>query len=148
MFRITPDLPAAAYKTYQIVAPLSTHFRPATCAQARCEAYERGWATAVDEGSALGQAQAHYIRRESGRAYREGRDEAGLTVFVFGAGQRCFRSDQHRVPLEREPLWRVLGGDWRGNPLRIPVLAHTSAQAWRDDMGEHLNRLADQTERG
>lgn len=148
MFRIQPQMPAAAYKTYQILAPAQTHYRPATCAEANCAAHENGWRTTVDETSALGQMQAHYIRTESGRAYREHRDEQGLTVFEFDAGQRCFRSDDHRVPLEREPWFRVLGGDWRGNPMRIPTLTHTSAETWRDDFGENQERIADQINRG
>jgi hypothetical protein len=147
-FRLQPNMPPAAYKTYQILAPTKTHWRPATCAEAACAAHEQGWRTVVDESTELGQRQAGYIRRSSGRAFRESRDEQGLTVFEFPAGQRCFRADGHQVPLERDPLWRVLGGDWRGNPMRIPVRVHSSAEAWRDDFGEHQDRIAAQIEKG
>lgn len=144
--RITPNLPAQVYKTYQIVQPLATHFRPATCEEAGCGAYERGWRTAVDETTELGQRQAHYIRRLSGRRFVEERHPEGMTAFVFEPGQRCFA--QHQVPLEREPWYFVRGGDWRGNPLRIPPYQHTRGEHWVEDFAEHQARLNEAIERG
>ena len=48
VFRIEPALPAHAMKTYQIYSPISTHYRPATCAEVQCAAYEHGWRTRVE----------------------------------------------------------------------------------------------------
>ncbi|MGW6502971.1 hypothetical protein [Nonomuraea angiospora] len=144
--RITPAMPAAAYKTYQIVAPLPTHWRPATCEEAQCGAYERGWRTAVDETTELGQRQAYYIRRLSGRRFAVDRSPEGLTVFTFEAGQSCFA--RHQVPLERDPFYFVKHGDFRGNPLGIQPYQHRRGEDWVDDFAEHQDRIARQIERG
>jgi hypothetical protein len=148
MFRIIPKIGADAYKTYEIAAPLPSHFRPGTCAEVDCEHYLRGWQTAIDESSNLGQAQAYHIRQRAGRAYTEARGEHGLTVFTFPPGQPCFRAGEHRVSLERDPLFLVRGGDWRGNPRGVPTRQHASAEDWRDDFGEHQDRIATTIERG
>ena len=86
--RIQPAAPPQAYKTYQIVSPLSTHFRPGTCDEAGCLAHQHGWQTAVDESTDMGQRQAHYIRKLSGRRFTERRTELGLTAFTF-EGRHC-----------------------------------------------------------
>ena len=72
IFRIDPQLPTDAMKTYSIMAPKSTHFRKATCAEMDCPSYLHGWATIIDERTELGQEQAHYIRKLSGRKFTEG----------------------------------------------------------------------------
>lgn len=142
-FRIEPVLPPQAMKTYQILAPVESHFRDATCAEADCPAFLHGWATAVNEATELGQRQAHYIRKLSGRAFVEARHEAGLTTFTFEAGQRCF--GEHKVPLGRPEIFVVRDGDWRrsANPRR-----HANADDWVDDFATHQLRLADQIQRG
>lgn len=142
--RITPVLPTTAFKTYQVVAPPSTHWRPATCAEVDCGGFLHGWRSLIDERTALGQQQAHYIRRESRRKHTEHRDEAGLTVFDFEAGQRCFAP--HKVRLDRPEVYLVRGGDWRGNPAG-QVRRHANAADWTEDFALHQERLADQIER-
>lgn len=144
-FRIQPKLPVQAYQTYELAAPLRTHWRKATCEEAGCGAYLNGWRTTVDETTDLGQGQAAYIRTHSGRAFTEARDETGRTVFEFAAGQRCFNSDQHRVPLEREPVYSVRQGDWRANLGDRRILR---ADQWVDDFATHQNNLADKIQRG
>ena len=136
--RVEPKGPAHVYKTYQIVSPLSTHWRDGTCEEAGCKGYEFGWQTAVDEATDLGARQAHYIRRQSGRRFTERRTEIGLTAFVFEPGQTCFAT--HKVPLERPELYVVRGGDWRGNP-RGDVRRHSSPDAWVDDFATHQDRI-------
>lgn len=137
--RITPNLPAHAYKTYQILSPLATHYRDGTCDEAGCLAYQHGWQTSVDESTDLGKRQAHYIRKLSGRRFTERRTELGLTAFRFDVGQRCFTT--HKVPLERPEIFVVKGGDWRGNP-RGDRYQHSSGDSWVDDFGTHQDRLA------
>jgi len=146
MNRITPNMPVGAYKTYRIVSPQSTHFRPGTCAEADCEAYLNGWQSTIDEATVLGQQQAHYIRTQAGRGFTEHRTEAGLTVFTFEAGQKCF-AGSHQVRLGRPELYLVADGDWRGNPTGRQR-THQTAADWVEDFGEHQLRLADQIERG
>lgn len=143
--RIEPVGPVGAYKTYQVAAPVSTHFRPGSCAEAECPNHLHGWRTVIDESTDLGRQQASYVRSQSGRRYQEDRDEHGLTVFTFEAGQRCF--GRHQIPLEREPLYIVRGGDWRGNPTG-ERRQHVTATDFVDDFGEHQERLADRLTRG
>lgn len=138
LFRIAPGLPVQAMKTYAIASPISTHYRDGTCEEAGCLAHQHGWQTNVDESTELGQRQAHYIRKLSGRRFTERRTELGLTAFTFEAGQKCFAT--HKVPLERPELYLVHGGDWRG---RIgPVHRHSGPDAWVNDFGEHQDRIA------
>lgn len=144
-FRAAARLPVEAVTTYQISAPPSTHFRAAACADVDCANMAHGWRTILDETTDLGARQAAYIRRDSGRAFTEAHDEAGLTVFTFQSGQTCFGT--HRVSLEREPLYIVRGGDWRGNP-RQEMRQHSRAVDWVEDFGEHQQTLADRAERG
>lgn len=144
--RVEPQLPASAMKTYEIIQPLSTHFRPATCAEVECGAHVNGWATTVDESTELGGKQAYYIRKQSGRQFSEEKIESGLTRFVFAPGQTCFR--QHRMTLEREPIYRVRSGDWRGDPRRGGVFTYRDGDDWVDDFATHQQKLADRLEQG
>lgn len=137
---IIPALPSQHFKTYEIIAPLQTHFRPATCEEVECGAWRNGWKTLVlnDSEAAL------YIRSgASGRRFSEvgfGQDPGQLVQFIFDPGQKCFAADKHRVPLEREPLYVARGGDARGNPLRERRV-HTRAEDWQEDFAGHLDRV-------
>jgi hypothetical protein len=144
--RFPPNLPAWAYRTYALDAPLETHFRAATCAEVDCEAQSGGWCSLIDETTDLGQRQAHYIRKLSGRAFTESRSPEGLTVFDFPAGQTCFR--QHRVHLEREPHYLVRGGDFRGDPRGEGVRVHKHADDWVDQFASNLDEVKTAKERG
>lgn len=146
MFRLDPQGPAEAYKTYHLAAPIQTHYRPATCGEVDCQQQANGWRTPVDESTDLGQRQAHYIRAEAGRRFTEERNEAGLTVFTFAAGQACFA--QHQTSLDREPVFFVADGDWRGNPYGTRPYRHANAADWIEDFGGHQQDLADRIERG
>jgi acetylornithine deacetylase/succinyl-diaminopimelate desuccinylase-like protein len=79
------------------------------CLEAQCPDYENGWASIIDESSDLGKKQAHYIRAESGRGFKEYSSEnaaiefpqmaslaPGLSVFIFAPGQKCFRNHLDR----------------------------------------------------
>jgi len=147
-YRITPALPAEQMKTYAVVTPRATHWRPATCSEAGCPNHLNGWKSVIDETTDLGRAQAAYIRERSGRRYTEWRDQPWLggTVFTFEAGQECFA--QHEVPLERDPLFLVRDGDWRGNPRGTPARVHQRPADWVEDFATHQQRLKDRLERG
>lgn len=144
---VMPVAGPAAYKTYEIRAPRSSHFRKGTCAEADCPEYLAGWQSTIDETSELGQRQAHYIRKESGRRFTEESPSPQQTVFRFEPGQRCFASDQHFVRLDRPELYVVKGGDWRGNPLSTPP-AVLNPGSWVDDFGEHQERITDLMAKG
>lgn len=138
-------MPAAdprAYQTYAISAPLSTHWRRATCAEVDCPHYLEGWATRVEHCN----AEQLHAARNSGRRYRELAVRAGETYLLFEAGQKCFRWDEHRQRVERPELYVIRDGDLRGNPTgRRQIVGDTQ---WSDDFGEHQERLADLQKEG
>ncbi len=146
IFRPAPRMGAGAYKTYALRLPKTTHYRKATCQEVECEAYANGWITKVDVSTALGQKQAKYIVDKSGRTFTDVSGQGSpIREFVFKPGQRCFAD--HQVSLEREPLYIVRGGDWRGNP-RGEVHTHTRATDWVDDFATHQQGIVDNIEKG
>lgn len=145
-FRIEPKMPASAYKTYALRLPKQTHYRKATCQEVECDAYANGWVTKIDVTTDLGQRQAKYIANHSGRSYTDvTRIDLPVREFMFPPGQQCFAD--HQVPLERDPLFIVRGGDWRGNP-RGEMRSHIRAADWIDDFATHQQAIADAIEQG
>lgn len=118
-------------------------WRRATCAEAECWGYLHGFELRIDEATALGQAQAAYLRADtSRRRAREYRDEVGLTVFAYAPGQRCTSDsdDAHRVPIEREPLFILR--DPRNGARQV------GQTQWADVLYEHTDRYATLRARG
>jgi hypothetical protein len=139
--RLPPALPVDDYKTYAIRSPSDLTIKVA-CHLAGCDHWRIGWESIFDESTDLGQRQADYVRRRSGRTFSEYRTEAGLTVFRFASGQRCFR--EHHTRRER---FIVRGGDWRGNP-RGDRREHARPADWVEDFAGHQDRLKTLIERG
>jgi len=147
LFRVPTKAPVTAFKTYALSLPKQTHYRKATCQEVECEAYANGWITKIDVTTDLGQRQARYIHDRSGRTFTvtgTGTD-APIREFTFPSGQQCFTD--HQVPLERDPLFIVRDGDWRGNPTGRRM-QHRNAQDWIDDFGEHQQNIADAKGKG
>lgn len=142
--RIQPLMDAAAYKTYEVVSPLSTHFRQATCAEVDCPHYLNGWRVRVE---ALTPDLLH-AARSSGRKHVEQSVTEGETWLVFEAGQPCFKANQHRTLVGRPPLYVVRDGDWRGNPRGTKARLHQRSDNWVEDFAEHQQKLADEIEKG
>lgn len=141
--RATPALPVTAYKTYGIAAPRATHTRPASCEEVECEQWKHGWRTRLPLGSDL----AVYIASGShGRRFQEIPTGTAEREFVFPAGQKCFRSTQHRISLQREPIFTVRGGDWRA--ITSPVRRHTRAIDFVEDWALNQQAIADTHKRG
>jgi hypothetical protein len=121
-------------RDYHVRMPMDRWVRTA-CEDSGCDAWRYGWETHVDEATPLGVQQAAYIRAHSGRTFTERRDGAGITVFVFEAGQRCFA--EHRT-----------------RPARLlvheagQVREHVSFAGLAEDYTEHTGRLAGLIERG
>lgn len=136
--RPIPALGPEFFKTYEVSRPRSTHFRKATCSEVECPNRERGWVSMIHTNTPLGVTQANYIRLHSGRRFDVISDFGGTVTFRFPPGQDCF--SEHKVPLDREPIFRKLDGDWRGyGTARV-----LRSGDWLDDFGEHQERLADQ----
>jgi hypothetical protein len=144
MSPLQPRLPVTAVKTYSIQSPLTTHTRPATCAEVDCPNYVHGWRVHVE---AVGPALAH-TARTAGARFREQHVSEGHTYLVFEAGQPCFGASTHRVSTDRPALFVVRDGDWRGNPRGTPARQHTRPEHWVEDFAEHQQTLADAQNRG
>ncbi|MET7452536.1 hypothetical protein ABZT03_11680 [Streptomyces sp. NPDC005574] len=144
MGRIEPLMPADAYKTYAVVSPLSSHFRPATCAEVDCPHYLNGWRTRVETLT----PDLVLAARNSGRKYVEQSIAEGETYLVFEAGQACFRAREHRTRMDRPPLYVVRDGDHRGNPRRTRARQHLNPGSWVEDFAEHQQKLADEIKKG
>lgn len=144
--RPMPGMARHRYKTFQIVSPLTTHYRKATCAEVDCAHHLNGWATTVLPGShdeaAIRQALA------AGWKATESLADGGFLTFAFQPGQRCFASlgKGHLVPLDREPLFLVRRGDHRG--LDAPERVHRRPGDWVDDFSAHQQKLADKFQEG
>lgn len=139
--RPVPALGPEHFKSYEVSRPRSTHFRKATCREVECPNYERGWRTTCDISTELGQQQAAYITKRSGRTYTA-HSVGDMLTFTFPAEQLCF--SQHTVPLDREPFFAVKAGDWR----RYGTTQQLRVRDWLDDFGAHQLRIAEQRQRG
>lgn len=144
--RIENRNPSRAMQTFQIIAPKETHTRVATCEEVECRAYLNGWKMQIDLGTELGQRQAHYIKYSSGRAYTVESQREGLVTLLFKPDQPCFT--EHRVRLARPEIFRVKGGDYRGNPLKTPTRTHKKPEHWVEEFAINQDRLKTAIERG
>lgn len=145
--RIEPKMPASAYKTYSIAAPVATHWRKASCAEVDCPRYLNGWRVHVEQLTPELLHTAKTARHPvNGRwvpyRYTEVRVTEGQTYLVFEAGQPCFAAAEHRKRVERPELYVVRDGDWRGNPRGTEARRHERPEHWVEDFAEHQDRLA------
>lgn len=143
--RITPVLPARAFQTWGVSAPVNTHWRDATCEEVECAHYLRGWRTVVDPATQQGAAQVYYIRQDRSRSCTEERLADGKLSFTFRPNQRCFT--QHRVRIPRPEIFYVRGGDWRGNPTGLRRL-HTHPEHWVEEHADNQSKIAEILKRG
>ncbi|HZB28930.1 MAG TPA: hypothetical protein VE465_02070 [Streptosporangiaceae bacterium] len=140
VFRVQPHGEVHQYKSYRILFGKDTLIKGA-CQMVGCEAYRLGWESHIDESTPLGRGQAAYIRQRSGRTFSERRTEAGVTVFRFDSGQRCF--GEHRtIP----NFFSVRAGDWRRN-LGL-IRAHQRPADWVEDFALHQQAIADRIQKG
>lgn len=138
--------PVQMMQTFQVVAPKSTHTVKATCEDVECEQYARGWRMTIDLGTKLGQDQAYYIKHQAGRSYKKISARDGVVVLEFASGQPCFQ--EHRVRNDLPEVFRVKGGDRRGNPLKTVTRVHKRAETWVEEFQENQDRLKTRIERG
>lgn len=153
---VTSPVPGGMMKTFGIAKPRATHWVTASCERVECLNYLNGWVTEVDERTELGGSQAHYVRSSSGRSFVEERTPDGLTRFTFRAGQPCFA--EHRVEVEREPIFLVRPGDRRHNVLGLPGVdlrlaeragrIHTRPEFWVEECAETLDSVRTVREKG
>lgn len=152
-------LPPQHRKTYQYETPGDTHYRPATCKQAA----EVGLCKHYAEGFVLrwlpGDTQLIDVLNTIGYIYsttdvppehlQQLEFPNGTKFLVFPPEQRCMASYKvkHRIPLDRPPTLKVVGGDWRGNP-RGEVRVHDNLENWVDDLHNTTDRIRTEIEKG
>lgn len=141
--RIPAVGPVQGYRTFQIVAPSSTHRRKATCKEVNCPDYLKGWRVRKDS---LDPKMLH-TATHSGRKYTELHVAEGENWLVFEAGQNCFRASQHSVPLNRQEIFIARDGDYRGNPTGN-VRKHSRPEDWIDEMQTNNEKVRERLERG
>lgn len=144
--RIKPRLGAENFQTFQVTSPISTHTRPATCEEVGCVHYLRGWRMKIDLGTDLGRKQGYYVKHHSGRSYKIIGQADGLVELEFAANQPCFK--EHRTRTDRPEIYRVKGGDHRGNPLGTVTRVHKKPEYWVEEFAEHQDRLKTQLDKG
>lgn len=134
--RVTPALPAELMQTHQVAMPLTTHWRRATCEEVGCLNHRHGWTLAStgldDEDMAL--------LKQSGRRWYEEPSDAG-PVLVFEAGQPCLAASEHRIQMDRPPLFIARDGDFRGNPRQTEPTVFSGADPFADHLHSHLERF-------
>jgi hypothetical protein len=144
LFRIQPVAAPQFYKTYEMASPLSTHWRPATCAEANCQFYANGFQVRVE---GLAPNVLHAVQH-SGRKYTVQKVAEGETYLAFEPGQPCLRQSTHRVRADRPPLYIVRDGDWRGNPRGTKARLHQKPENWVEDFALHQQSIADEIAKG
>ena len=117
---------------FETTWPMSTHWRDATCQEVNCPHYLNGWITRVAPGS----QQDLYIRADKERRYKLERGEE-FNFYTFEAGQRCFRSGQHRIKLDRGP-W--LTKNQTGREAGRVELNAMEYNRWTDEFNEEAYR--------
>lgn len=129
------------YKNYNIVAPLSTHWRPAnSCEEIQCQNYLRGFKVTLDPSDEKFERRA-YLIKTSGRKYTVEKNEAGLIEYIFPPGQDCFELPNHRVRLDIPQRYLV-----RENIHERPVELKYSD--WQEDFAIHQDNVKRKIERG
>ena len=145
--RFTPALPTQAYKTYAVRTQLTTHYRPARCAEIDCPDYIHGWYLKIDGTP----ADLLYAAMNSGRRYTRGELWNGqgeaFQALIFEAGQECFRVDTHVKSLERPEFFYVGRGDFRSFSTRR-ASQFDRADQFVDSFATHLDRIKREIERG
>lgn len=141
--RLKPLGYAQDYRTFQITSPLSTHWRKATCAEVDCPNYLNGWRVRV-EGLT---PQLLHAAKTSGRKFSELPVAEGENWLLFESGQNCFGTSEHRKLLDRQEIFIVRDGDYRGNPTGN-VRKHSRPEHWIEDMNENNQRVQDRLQRG
>lgn len=143
--RITPAAPVQAYRSFGMSV---TRRISATCAEVDCEHWLKGWITTVlpaseDEGVIIAACDGRVDGMH--RAYdRRILSDDGFMRYYFPPGQPCFKASTHSVPWDF--AFHHRDGDWRGNPTGLKV-AHPDGTSWRDEFGEHQQRIKEQRER-
>lgn len=139
--RMAPLMPVGGMQTFEIRAPIATHWRAATCAEVDCQHYLRGWATTVLADS----DDERLIKRSGRKTLAVERQPGGFVRYVFGPGQECFGASRHRVRIDKPELFLLAEGDWR---WRGAPRVFDRPDQWVDHFATHQDKIATIVNRG
>lgn len=154
-YRADPRMPQQAYKTFSVHMPRATHWREASCEEAGCKHYAKGWKTTFVPNTPDGEKIRFQIKNSpTKRTYKVVRLADKIEV-LFPPGQSCFMQDhpttRHRVPIFDQPQIHVVrSGDWRtgAKTQRATRRVHTRSEFWVEEFAENQQRLKQIVERG
>lgn len=139
------------YVTYELLQPVGTHRRAATCEEAGCRPHHDGWSTSLIPGStdealilATCRGEVDGIRRPQPTPTRT---PEGFNRYVVPAGTPCFKARTHTVLLDRP----AFGIRRDGNKLGVgsdQLYQHSNLDEWVEDFGDHQQGLADEAAKG
>jgi hypothetical protein len=145
------QIPPWMTKNYVILAPVATHWRPATCEEVACNRFTHGfdvWCDESDDSPAGGAARARYLRSGvHGRRFEEYRAPGqSMVVFKFPPGQVAFGDEHqnHRIRIERPEIFTVR------DPVRGDLVhdgAEGGAVNWVDDFATNQDQVKTSIER-
>lgn len=142
-------MPVGAVQSHMLLAPISTHMRPATCEEVDCPDFVNGFVLIMDESTELGAMQRTYVRNDRTRqASSIERREDGLTYATFPPGTQPYAgpAHDHVTSLEREPFMLRQPGDHRG--LHGQRVVFDRPDQWQEDFAANIDRIATAIERG
>ncbi len=145
------------YNTYRASSPVATHFRPATCQEYGCTAFNNGWSYIKAE---LERENLLYAVTHAGKRYQEmlvpvpmkntetEEWELGpeMLCLVFEPGQVCFQARTHRVPLERPEFFFAGKGDFRS--FRQQEARRLREVDWIDLFRNDLDKIHTEIQKG
>ncbi len=116
--------PLPSQDHHKAVSPVETHFRPATCEEVDCPDWFNGFDAFISTDD---EARLYYIRYDPrcGQQFVETQESEGLVRFRFPPGQRCFKAYDHKIRLDRAPIYLL-------NQTRM------EGTQWIDDLSEGL----------
>jgi len=147
--RLAPNAGPENFKTFERRAPLSSHWRKATCEEVLCDDYVHGFVLTIDLSTDLGQRQYDYVKHDGSRSCSIHRSGMNMLSCVYRPGNAGFKpTHDHRIPIGRPAIFLVAEGDFRGNPRGIPVRVHRTGVDWADEFATHQDKVVTLLQRG
>lgn len=147
---IAPLADPRAYRTFRVVAPVSSHWERVGCEKYECPDYRNGFFVDVDTSTDLGQAQYNYLTNKD-KSRKGTMQKMSETVyrFTYPPGSRPFAGNNHEHywPIGRPPYYLVHDGDWRGNPTGFKRFFQ-KPEDWIDMSANHQDQIATQLQKG
>lgn len=119
---------------FTVTTPPSTHWRLASCEEVDCEKWRNGYVAVVTEPNPDEIDALVRTVRQTGREFREERTEVGVKLH-FPPGTKCPRWQEHRVRVDREPLF-IHG--YRGQSGQGRMVGENE---WHERFAETLDEL-------